>query len=368
MEAENGRMNDYLMYVGTYTKDASKGIYAYRFQASTGRVEPLGLGAEAEHPSFLAVGPGEKFLYAVNELSGEGRVSSFSIDHKTGRLKFMNSASSGGSDPCHLAVAEKWLAVANYGSGTAAIFELGRDGSIARMSDLVQHEGSGPDPKRQQGPHAHSVDFSRDNRFLFVSDLGLDSIVVYRMDSEAGVLSRQNALRVRGEPGSGPRHLSFHPNGRFVYGVNELNSTVSGYQFDALRGALTPVETVSTLPRAFSGFNLAAEAAVDSSGRFLYASNRGHDSIAVFVIAESRGTLRPCGHFPAGGRTPRHFALDPGGKFLLAANQDSSVITFFRANRKTGALTATGSALHVPSPVCIVFAPADSWHPRPRKP
>ena len=251
--------DDYLIYVGTYTGGASKGIYAFRFQASTGKTVPVGLVAESASPSFLAVHPDHGTLYAVNEASvregGNGAVSAFAIDAETGRLTFLNKVSSGGRDPCHLTVDRygKWLLAANYSSGSVSVFPIRGDGRLGEASSLVQHSGSGKDPRRQAGPHAHSVNLSPDGRFLLVSDLGLDKVLMYRFDIASGSLTANDPPFVKVSEGAGPRHLSFHPNGRFVYLINELSSTLTAFAYDADRGSLREVETISTLPQGFSG-------------------------------------------------------------------------------------------------------------------
>jgi 6-phosphogluconolactonase len=365
--------NDYWMYVGTYTKGASKGIYAFRFQPSTGQAVPAGLAAEAINPSFLVVHPNGRFLYAANEVSNydgkNGYVSAFSIDFKTGQLTFLNKVSSGGSDPCHITIDKsgKWLMVANYTSGSVSVLQIESDGKLGKTTARVQHStssrlpvqwpGAGPNPQRQEGPHAHSVNLSPDNRFLFVSDLGLDMVMVYRFDPDAGTLKLNDPPSPILKPGTGPRHLAFHPNGRWVYLINELNSTVTALTFDPGRGMLNPFEIVSTLPPDFAGFNTTAEIAVSPDGRFVYGSNRGHNSIAFFAVTGNEGMLEYHGWFSTAGKTPRHFALDPSGNYLFAANQDSDDVVMFRIDRKTGELAYTETVLRVPMPVCVAFSP-----------
>jgi 6-phosphogluconolactonase len=354
---------EYIVYVGTYTREASRGIYAYRFQPSTGKATPIGLVAETVNPSFLAVDPERRFLYAANEISnyeGEnGSVSAFSIDIKTGRLTFLDKVSSGGSDPCHVAIDRSgtWLIAANYGSGSVAVFPIGQDGTLGKAAARIQHSGSGKDPRRQEGPHAHSVLPSPDNRFLLVSDLGLDRILVYRLDVARGSLEANDPPFAGLQPGAGPRHLSFHPNGRFVYQINELNSTITAFAYDPGRGSLQGMETISTLPRGYAGTSSAAEITVHPNGRFVYGSNRGHDSIALFAVKGNQGTLEPLGYVSTKGRTPRQFAIDPTGNYLFVANQDSDEVVLFRINRRNGTLAPTGAVLKVPMPVCVVFVP-----------
>jgi 6-phosphogluconolactonase len=355
-------MDEYWMYVGTYTKTASKGIYSFRFQPSTGRIFPVGLSAEAVNPSFLAVHPNNRFLYAVNEVSNyegkNGYVSAFSVNPKTGQLAFLNKMSSGGSDPCHLAVDKsgQWLVVANYSSGSVSVLAIEADGKLGKSSAFLQHSGSSVNPRRQAGPHAHSVTLSPDNRFLLVSDLGLDETMTYCFDAAQGTLKPNDPLFIKTSPGSGPRHLAFDPAGRFVYQINELNSTLTSFAYDPDHGILKEIQTVSTLPAGFSGFSTTAEVSVHPNGRFVYGSNRGHDSIAVFSI-DTKGMMVPLESVSTWGKTPRHFALDPAGNYLVAANQDSDNVVLFRVDGKTGALVSTGTVLQMAMPVCVVFVP-----------
>jgi 6-phosphogluconolactonase len=359
--AKTGRINEYLMYIGTYTKGKSKGIYAYRFNPSTGQTTPLGLAVESANPSFLAVHPNRRVLYAVNEVADyeghNGYISSYSINKKTGRLTFLNKVSSGGAEPCHVAVDKtgKWLAVANYTGGSISIFPINENGSLGKASAFVQHAGSSVDARRQKGPHAHSVDFYPDNRFLLVSDLGLDKVLIYRFDNAKGTLSANNPPAVKINPGSGPRHLTFHTNGKWVYMLNEMKSTVTAFSYNAEQGSLQEIQTLSSMPPRYSGRSIGAEIAIHGDGKFLYCSNRGHDSITVFSINESKGTLTPVERISTQGKTPRHFAIDPAGIYLFAANQDSGNIAMFLINRKTGMLIPTGISLEVSMPVCMVF-------------
>jgi 6-phosphogluconolactonase len=354
-------MDEYWMYVGTYTRVSSKGIYAFRFQPSTGRVFPIRLAAETVNPSFLAAHPNHRFLYAVSEVSNyegkNGYVSALSIDLKTGHLTLLNKVSTGGSDPCHLAVDKsgEWLVVANYSSGSVSVLPIEADGKLGRVSAFMQHSGSSVDPRRQAGPHAHSVTLSPDNRFLLVSDLGLDKTMAYRFDAAHGTLQPNDPLFIRSSPGSGPRHLAFDPAGRFVYQINELNSTLTSFAYDPDHGILKELRTVSTLPAEFSGFSTTAEVAIHPGGKFVYGSNRGHDSITVFAVGDM-GIVKPVGFASTHGKTPRHFAVDPTGNYLVAANQDSDNLVLFKIS-KTGMLAPTGTVLQVPMPVCVVFVP-----------
>lgn len=353
--------SDGIMYVGTYTRAPSKGIYAYRLGAG-GELTPAaaaGLAAETENPSFLAVHPSQRFLYAVNEVSNfEGRagsVSAFAIDRATGSLKFLNRVSSQGADPCHLSIdaSGRWLFVANYSGGSFAAFPLREDGTVGEASVLHQHSGSSANKARQSGPHGHAVTVSPDNRFVLAADLGLDRVFSYRVDAAAGLAPNPTFASIA--PGSGPRHLAFRPDGKFVYVLSEMLSRVVAFRYDAARASLEELQTLSTLPEGFSGENSGAEIAAHPTGKFLYTSNRGHDSIAGFRIDPSAGTLTALPPVATQGKTPRGFAIDPSGRFLIAANQNSSTVVVFRIDQQTGALTPAGAPQQVPSPVCIVF-------------
>lgn len=350
----------YLVYVGTYTGPNSKGIYCYRFDAAAGKLDSIGLAGEMVRPSFLALHPNGRFLYAVSELGNDGKVNgsvtAFAINHKSGMLKALNTVSSGGGGSCHLVVDKTGgnLLVANYGSGSAACFRLAPDGRIGERTALIEHNGAGADPKRQLGPHAHAVVLSLDNRFLLVPDLGLDKVFVYRFDAARGTLSANDPPFAAVAPGSGPRHLAFHPGGRFAYVVNEMKSSVTAFAFDRETGALRDSRTVSNLPDDFSGVDNSAEIETDAGGRFLYASNRGHDSITIYAINPASGALTTVDRVPTQGKIPRNFEIDPTGRYLFAANQESDSIVVFSRDVETGRLKALNE-VHVSAPVCVRF-------------
>ncbi|HEX4663186.1 MAG TPA: lactonase family protein [Terriglobales bacterium] len=355
----------YLLFVGTYTDKESKGIYAYRFDPVSNQLLPLGVVAETTNPSFLITDRNARFLYAVNELQkyegqASGGVSAFAIDQTSGRLSLLNEVPSRGADPCYLSFDKSghYVLVANYTGGSVAVFPVSKDGSLGAPSAFVQHSGSGPNRERQEGPHAHWIETSPDNRFALAADLGLDEIVVYRFDAKNGSLIENDPPFAKLDPGVGPRHLSFHPNGKFAYVVNELKSTVTAFSYDANRGALQKLGSISTLPTDVSGPNDGAEIHVHPSGRFLFVSNRGHDSIAVFSIDPGSGELTLVQDVSTQGKTPRNFEIDPTGAFLFVANQNSGNIVVFRINPQTGKLTATGQVLSVPSPVSLRFVAA----------
>ncbi len=356
----------YIAYVGTYTaKTSSKGIYAYRFDPEKGQLTSIGVVAETADPSFLAVHPNGKYLYAVNEIStfngsAGGAVSAFSIAAKTGALKFLNQVPTRGAGPCHVSLDKNgaYVLVANYDGGSIASFPVHDDGSLGTASGFVQHSGSGPNKERQEGPHAHWIGTSPDNRFALAVDLGLDQVIVYGFDSSKGIFTPMLSGFAKVKPGAGPRHLAFHPNGKFAYLLSEMDSSVMVFSYQAKNGAFSPLETISALPKDYAGPKEAAEIAVDPAGKFLYTSNRGHDSIAIFEINPAKGTLKSLGQVLTGGQTPRHFAIDPTGRYLLAENQESNNIVVFHIDPATGNLTPTGQTIEVPSPVCITFVAA----------
>ncbi len=340
------------VYVGTY----GKGIYSFTFDAQSGAADPVELLAEIESPSFLALHPNKRFLYAVSE-TDKGSVTAFSIDAATGKLHQLNQVSSHGGGPCHLSLDKtgKMLMVANYGTGSVSAFPVHSDGTLGDATASIQHAGKSADPKRQQGPHAHSVTVSPDNRFVVAADLGLDKLFVYRMDPAKSSLAANDPPYAQVKPGSGPRHFAFDPTRNRAYVINEMASTVITFGFNPARGALTEIQTVSTLPAGFTGESTTAEIAIDSKGKFLYGSNRGHDSIAVFSIDAPTGKLTLLENVSTGGKIPRNFAIDPSGRYLFAANQKSDNIVIFRIDPKSGRLQATGKVLQVPSPVCVIF-------------
>jgi 6-phosphogluconolactonase len=358
----------YLVYVGTYTtKQSSKGIYAYRFDATTGQLTSIGLAAESQDPSFVAVHPNGKFLYAVNEIDNfngakAGAVSAFAIDRKSGTLKLLNQVSTHGAGPCYVSLDKtgRYVLVANYDGGSVATFVVQDDGSLSLVKGFVQHSGSSVDKLRQEGPHAHWIGVSPDNRFALVADLGLDDVMIYRLDPDRGALIPNNPPYVQVKPGAGPRHFVFHPNGKFGYVLTEMQATVTAFAYQAKNGSLTALQTVPTLLKDYAGPTEAAEIAVHPSGKFLYASNRASvDTITIFAIDGAKGTLKEVGRVSTKGRTPRNFAIDPTGAFLLAANEDSGNIVVFRIDAVTGALTPTGQVEEVVAPVCVTFVPAE---------
>jgi 6-phosphogluconolactonase len=348
-----------LVYVGAYTRAKSKGIYVCQLNTLTGTLTPPTLAVTTANPSFLAVHPNRRFLYSVSESTGasNGFVNAFAIESNTGMLTFLNQQPSAGRGPCHLAVdkAGACLLVANYGSGSIASLPIRTDGSLGPPATSIQHHGSSVDPKRQQGPHAHSVGFDPANRRAFCADLGLDKLFVYQFDPAIATLTPNDPSFATVKPGAGPRHFVFSPNGRRVYAISEMGSTITAFDYDPQRGALTEFQTVSTLPNTFTGTNTGAEIAIHPNGKFLYGSNRGDNSIAVFAIDNATGKISLIEHQSTLGKTPRMFAIDPTGNLLLAANQDSNSIVVFRIDPATGRLTPTGQSIEVSMSTCVLF-------------
>jgi len=354
--------NKYLVYVGTYSQRGSQGIYVYRYDAGTGQMTPLGVAAQTKDPSFLVIHPNRKWLYAVNEgqtYKGQasGGVSAFAIDRATGKLAFLNEVASRGTDPCYIALDRtgKFALVANYSSGSVAVFPVLADGRLGEASAFDQHQGSGPNHARQEGPHAHWIDLSPDNRFALNADLGLDEILVYRFDAAKGSLTPNDPPFAKVDPGAGPRHIAFAPSGKFVYVISEIKATITSFSYDPKNGVLKKLEVVPTLPPDFKGENTSAEIVIHPNGRFLYVSNRGHDSIALFAIDPKSGRLTFVAYTPTQGKEPRNFEIDPSGTRLFVANQESDNIVEFQIDPQSGRLTPTGQEFKVSAPVCIRF-------------
>lgn len=353
-----------LVFFGTYTGGKSEGIYLSQFNSRSGALSEPRLVATTPSPSFLAFHPDGRRLYAVNEL-GEtdgrpgGAVSAFEVEPDSGALTPLNRRPSGGAHPCHLVVdgSGRWVLVANYSGGNLAVLPVLEDGALGDPWQMVQHRGSSVNPQRQKAPHAHSINLDAANRIAVAADLGIDKLMIYRFEPAVGSLAANDPPHTDLAPGSGPRHFAFHPRGRHAFAINELQSTLSSFRYDPRRGALTPIETVTTLPAEFTGNNSTAEIQVHPSGRFVYGSNRGHDSIAVMRFDRRRERLTWVGATPTGGRTPRNFGIDPTGRWLLAANQGSDSVVVFRIDARTGTLTPTGRSITVGTPVCVKFLP-----------
>jgi 6-phosphogluconolactonase len=347
--------------VGTYTRGDSRGIYRFRLDPGEERVEPPSLAAESTNPAFLAPHPGGRLLYSVNEMGEfEGRptgaVSAFALDPETGALELLNQVSSGGRGPCHLAVdpSGNFVVVANYGGGSVSVLPIRGDGSLDDPATVIQHEGSGVHPRRQLAPHVHCVRFQPGTGLAYVADLGLDRVFRYRLDVDSGGLFPDDTPFLELAPGAGPRHVDFSPDGGTLYVAGELDSTITTFRV-APGSPPDRVQTVSTLPPGFTEPNTTAEIRVSPDGRFVYISNRGHDSIAVFRVSGARGELEWVSHASVLGRTPRNFNLDPSGRFLVVANQNSDTLVLFRIDPTTGELHPRGEPVPVPSPVCVLF-------------
>ena len=357
-----------LAYFGTYTHGGkSKGIYCYKLDLASGKLTEVGITEGIKNPSFLAIHPGGNFLYAVSEVSEGGKptgaVTAFKLDRKSGKLTAINHQSSEGAGPCHVSVDKsgKCVLVANYGGGSIASLPLNADGSLKPAASAIQHEGSSVDPNRQKGPHAHSINVSPDNRFAFAADLGLDKVLIYKLDPAAGTLTASEPAFGQTPPGGGPRHFAFHPSGRFAYVCNEMKSSVTAFNYDADKGALTEIQTITTLPADKQNLpgNSTAEIQVHPSGKFVYCSNRGHDSLAIFTVDEKTGQLTAAGHQATLGKTPRNFGIDPTGQFVIACNQSTDNVAVFRVDATSGKLTQVGDLLNIPAPVCVKFVAAD---------
>jgi 6-phosphogluconolactonase len=363
MPKKRGETAGAAVYVGSYTIGGAgrgEGIHVYRLEAS-GKLEFERVVRGVVNPSFLAFDAHFRRLYAVNEVEGidGGAVSVFALDPLTGEPVPLNRRSSRGSLPCHLIIdrAGRFVLTANYGSGSVAVLPICEDGRLGDAVDVVHHRGSGVNPSRQEGPHPHSVTFDPGGRFLFAADLGLDALMAYRLDGRCGRLYPRPEAEVRTPPGSGPRHMAFHPGGRYAYVIHELDSTVGVFSYNPALGQLTRLQTLSTLPPGFQGQNSCAEVKVSPSGKFLYASNRGHDSISIFSVNTGTGRLAAMGHELTRGRTPRGFIIDPTGSLLLVANQDTGSVVSFHIDSRSGSLTPTGHEAQVPAPVCPIIKP-----------
>ncbi len=344
----------YRVYVGTY---GTEGIHCLRLDMATGKLTKATEPTPIKNPSFLAIHPNQNFLYAVGEGAGPG-VTAFKIE-ADGKLTQLNQQTSGGSGPCHIVVdtAGRNVLVANYGGGSIGSIPIGPDGKLKKPASQIQHKGSSVHPRRQKEPHAHSINLDAANRFAFVADLGLDKVMVYKFDAATGKLSPNAPPFAKVKPGGGPRHFAFHPSGKFAYTNNELTSAITVFHYDAAKGSLAETQMITTLPKGYAGRNSTAEIRVHPSGKFLYCSNRGHDSIAAYAIDQATGKLTFLEHESVQGKTPRNFNLDPTGTYLLAANQNSGDIVVFKIDPTTGKLSPTGHRIQVAKPVCLRMMP-----------
>ena len=361
---------NFLVYFGTNTnpKNGSKGIYVARFNTATGELTQPQLAAEAGSPGFLAIHPSKKYLYACGDVvkaDGQkgGGLSAFGIDKESGKLTLINQSATSGGGPCHVSVDKTGsvATISNYGSGSIGSYAIKADGSLSPEVSFYQHEGSSVDPGRQKGPHAHSVNFSPDNRFAFACDLGLDKVLIYKVDTASGRLTPNDPPFAKTPAGGGPRHLAFHPSGKYVYVNNEMGMSETAFAYDADKGVLTEIETVSTLPEADRGKTgySTAETVVHPNGRVVYVSNRTHDTIAVFACDPATGKLTLLQNVPAEGEVPRNICLDPTGKWLVAAHQNSATAALFKVDQDSGRLTYTGTKVNVPGSICVRFLALD---------
>ena len=352
------------VYVGTYTGKNSQGIYLSTLDLATGKLSQPELAAELVSPSFLAIHPSGKYVYAVGEIADfqgkkAGAVSALAVDAATGKLKLINQMPSGGGGPCHVAVdpSGKCVLAANYGGGSVCSFPIGDDGGLKDGGSVIQHKGSSVNPQRQKEPHAHSINVDKEGKYAFAADLGLDQVLIYKLNAAHGTLEVNDPPHAKVAPGSGPRHFAFHPSGKFAYVINELANTIVAFEYNPHHGSLTEIQSITTLPKDFTGTSHTAEVVVHPSGKFVYGSNRGHDSIAVFAIDEKTGKLTATSHQGEGIKTPRNFAIEPTGKWLLVGNQASDSVIVFAIDQHTGALTPTDNKIEVGAPVCIRFWP-----------
>ena len=351
------------VYVGTYTDETTRGIYLSEFDSATGQLLPAQLAAEVKNPSFVALHPNGKYLYSVSEIADfqgkpVGGVTAFKIHPATGLLTLLNQQSSAGAGPCHLVVdaAGKNVLVANYGGGSVSVLPIAPNGQLSPASSSIQHHGSSVNKQRQEAPHAHSINLDPANKFAFAADLGLDKVLIYQFNRDKGLLIVNDPPAGIVSPGSGPRHFAFHSSGKFAFVNNELTSSVTSFAYDATRGGLTEIQTLSTLPEPTPG-NSTAETVVHPTGKFVYVSNRGHNSLAIFECDATTGKLTAMGHQSTEGKTPRNFNIDPSGRYILAANQDSNTVVVLKIDSSTGQLTSTGNSINVGRPVCSRFAP-----------
>ena len=366
-------MTDHLVFIGTYTEPIlfgtgailqgkGEGIYIYQFDGTSGSLKLCSVAQSGPNPSYLAFDASRRHLYAVNELktfdgAASGSVSAFEVDAENCTLHFLNRQPTQGTDPCHLIVDKtgKFVLVANYMSGSVCVLPIQQDGSLGNPTDVIQHTGSSVHPTRQKGPHAHGVTMDETGKLMFVPDLGLDRLMIYQFDSARGKLEPYRIPYIDLPAGAGPRGFVLHPKVDFAYIVNELNSTVTVFQYQIEKGILQEIQTLSTLPEEFKGDSTCGELQISPSGKFLYASNRGHNSIAVYTVNQDNGTLTFKGCTGTLGETPRHFIISPEEDYLLAANQDTDNVVIFRIDPLTGELSSSTQNLHVPTPVCVKF-------------
>lgn len=362
LEINRTRGKKTMLYFGTYSGENDPGIYLYEMDSDSEKLVARGSVTGLASPSFLTIHPNKKFLYAVCEAASPngGQVAAYAIEPKTGMLTLLNKESAKGQGPCHVSMdrSGKVVVVANYGDGSIACLPVGEDGKLGAATAAIQHTGSSVNQSRQEGPHAHSMNVDPSGKFVVAADLGTDKLYVYRLDTKTGTLTPNDPPSVSSKPGAGPRHFAFHPDGKHAFVINELDNTVTAYSWDGAKGILTTLSSVTTLPSDYTGNNNStAEIQVHPSGKFVYGSNRGHNSIAIFAFDSKTGSLTPVGHESTQGKIPRNFGISPDGKFLIACNQDSNNVVVFKIDSNTGKLTATGQTITIPKPVCVKFLP-----------
>jgi 6-phosphogluconolactonase len=350
---KNKMNNDFHLLIGTYTSGKSEGIYVYKFNVKTGEFEAESIAKNVKNPSYLVVSHNEKYVYSAGEIDKNGAVYAFAFDKKTGILKQLSTQSSNGNYPCFVDIDKtgKWVFAGNYGAGNLTVLPVEANGGLGKPMQTIQHEGKSINLSRQESPHVHSVNVAPNNIDVFVPDLGLDKIFTYKLDAETGKLTPGKPAFTKMQDGSGPRHFTVHPNGKFAYVIQEISSDVTA--FDYKKGALTPIQTISAKPAGFTGDFNCADIHISPDGKFLYGSNRVHDSLVIYSINTKTGKLSYVAHQSVIGKKPRNFMIDPTGNFVLVANQDSDNITIFKRDMKTGMLTPTGKEIAVPNPVCL---------------
>jgi 6-phosphogluconolactonase len=353
-KAPKNKMNgDFHLLVGTYTSGKSEGIYVYKFNVQTGEFKAESIAKGLKNPSFLVVSPDEKYVYSAGEIDKNGAIYSFSFDKKSGTLTQLSTQSSNGNYPCHVDIDKtgKWVIAGNYGAGNLTVLPVEANGGLGKPTQTIQHLGKGTNPDRQEGPHVHSINIALNNVDVFVPDLGIDKIMTYSLDAKTGKLTAGNPAFTKVKDGSGPRHFTFHPNGKTAYVIHEMTGEVSA--FDYKKGSLTAIQTISTKPANHTGDFNSADIHISPDGKFLYASNRVHDSLVIYSIDAKTGKLTYVAHQSVMGKKPRNFMIDPTGNFVLVANQDSDNITIFKRDAQKGTLTPTGKEIAVPNPVCL---------------
>jgi 6-phosphogluconolactonase len=345
--------SDFHLLVGTYTSGKSEGIYVYKFNVQTGEFIAESIAKGLKNPSFLVVSPDEKYVYSAGEIDKNGAIYSFSFDKKTGTLTQLSTQSSNGNYPCHVDIDKtgKWVIAGNYGAGNLTVLPVEANGGLGKPTQTIQHEGKGTNPSRQESPHVHSINIAPNNVDVFVPDLGIDKIMSYSLDAKTGKLIAGNPAFTKVQDGSGPRHFTIHPNGKTAYVIHEMTGEVSAFEYK--KGSLTAIQTISTKPVNHTGDFNSADIHISPDGKFLYASNRVHDSLVIYSIDPKTGKLTYVAHQSVMGKKPRNFMIDPTGNFVLVANQDSDNITIFKRDVKTGLLTFTNKSISVPNPVCL---------------